>query len=138
MLNMFLHFFVYFPLSTINAPIFLSWRSSIMCGFSSLYLYGTLIVLYFLHVLLNFVLKTMIGWNLCWRILLSGKLVTLILCIALWYWASNSVQTRLAFFDGVWWSSPNHEAAFFNEIIHRKTCCRPYVWHKMKTNYTLI
>ena len=32
----------------------------------------------------------------------------------------------------MWWSSPNHEVAFFNEIIHRKTCRRPYVWHKWR------
>ena len=99
-LSIFLYFPVYFRLSTITLPIFLSWCSSIMCGFSSLSLYGTLIVLYFSHILLNFVFKTMTGWNLCCYILLSDKLVTLILCEALWYWASNSVQTRLAF---CWW-----------------------------------
>ena len=135
---MFLHFSVYFPLSTIILPIFLSWCSSIMCGFSSLSLYGTLIVLYFSHVLLHLVFKTMTGWNFCWFLLLSSKLVTLTLCIALWYWASNSVQKRLTFF---WWYvviKYKSWSCVFNEIIYRKRCCRPYVWHEMKSNYTLI
>ena len=91
-LSMFVHFYMYFPLTMITIPLAFSWRTSnIMCGYidnlfiTSQSLYGTLIALYFLYALLSFVLRY---GNLVCVMLVSLSLI-------LWQWALNLIQTRL-------------------------------------------